>query len=213
MGNAFSDIVFTPQVRDIQTMMGSREQYAHLDHVADRRDRLSRRETEFIGRADHFYQATVSETGWPYVQHRGGPAGFLKVLDDRTLAFADFTGNVQYVSVGNLKKDDRISMIFVDYANQRRLKILGRAHTVEIEDDPDMIERVSSPGYYGHIERAFVIVVEGFDWNCPQHITPRFTEAEVARMVAPLHAQLRQLREQLAQFSAQGGVAGTAPDG
>ena len=203
MGKAFSDIAFTAQVRDMQTRLGSRERYAHLDHALDRGDRLGRREIAFIEAADHFYQATVSETGWPYVQHCGGPAGFLKVIDDRTLGFVDFVGNVQYVSVGNLQKDDRISMIVMDYANQRRLKLLGRARTVEIDDDPELIERLRDPGYRGLAERAFVITVEGFDWNCPQHITPRFTEAEIAAMIAPLHAQVRALKDQLAQLSAR----------
>jgi ferredoxin-NADP reductase/predicted pyridoxine 5'-phosphate oxidase superfamily flavin-nucleotide-binding protein len=203
MGRAFSDIAFTAQVREIQTLMGSREQYAHLDRTSDRGDRLGRREIDFIKAADHFYQATVSETGWPYVQHRGGPAGFLKVIDDRTLGFTDFVGNVQYISVGNLKKDDRIAMIVMDYANQRRLKLLGRAHTVEIADDPELVERVRTPGYDGRVERVIVISIEGFDWNCPQHITPRFTEAEITRMVAPVHARLRHMKEQLAQVSAE----------
>jgi predicted pyridoxine 5'-phosphate oxidase superfamily flavin-nucleotide-binding protein len=159
MGRAFSDIAFTAQVREIQTLMGSREQYAHLDRTSDRGDRLGHREIDFIKAADHFYQATVSETGWPYVQHRGGPAGFLKVIDDRTLGFTDFVGNVQYISVGNLKKDDRIAMIVMDYANQRRLKLLGRAHTVEIADDPELVERVRTPGYDGRIERVIVISI------------------------------------------------------
>lgn len=199
MGRAFSDIAFTPQVRTIQTQKGSRAQYAHLDDMADRGDRLGRNEIEFIRRADHFYQATVSETGWPYVQHRGGPAGFLKVIDDKTLGFADFTGNVQYISVGNLKKDDRIAMIFMDYANQRRLKLLGRARTVEIADEPALAESLRDPAYHGRIERAFIIVVEGFDWNCPQHITPRFTEEQIGSLTAPLRSQVQRLKEQLAK--------------
>jgi ferredoxin-NADP reductase/predicted pyridoxine 5'-phosphate oxidase superfamily flavin-nucleotide-binding protein len=199
MGRAYSDITFTPAVREIQARMGSRAMYAGFDQDSNRHDRLSRREIAFVKEADHFFQATVSETGWPYVQHRGGPAGFLKVLDNKTLGFTDFTGNVQYITVGNLKKDDRISLILVDYANQARLKIIGRARTVEAADDPELIERVRNPGYDGRIERAFIITVEGYDWNCPQHITPRFTEAEIAAMTAPLHAQLRRLKEQLAQ--------------
>ncbi len=201
MGRAFSDIAFTPQVRAIQTQKGSREQYAHWDHVPDRGDRLGRSEIEFIKRADHFYQATVSETGWPYVQHRGGPSGFLKVIDDKTLGFGDFVGNVQYISVGNLKKDDRIALIFMDYANQRRLKLLGRARTVEIADEPALAESLRIPGYDGRIERAFIIAVEGFDWNCPQHITPRFTEEQIGSMTAPLHSQVQRLKDQLAKAS------------
>lgn len=198
MGRAYSDITFTPAVRAMQTAMGSREQYAGFDHATDRQDRLRGREIAFIEQADHFFQATVSETGWPYVQHRGGPAGFLKVLDNKTLGFADFSGNVQYISVGNLKKDDRISLILVDYAEQVRLKLIGRARTVEVRDDPALIERLRSPGYNARIERAFIIDIEGYDWNCPQHITPRFTQAEIAQMTAPLQAQIRRLKAQAA---------------
>ncbi|MCC6071975.1 2Fe-2S iron-sulfur cluster-binding protein [Massilia sp. GCM10020059] len=202
MGRAFSDIAFTAQVRALQTQKGSRAQYAPLDQARDRGDRLGPSEVAFIEQADHFYQATVSETGWPYVQHRGGPAGFIRVMDDKTLGFADFAGNLQYISVGNLQHDDRIAMIFMDYANQRRLKLLGRARTVDIAGEPELAQRLRDPGYHGRIERAFIIEVEGFDWNCPQHITPRFTEEQVGSMTAPLHRQLRHLKDQLALASA-----------
>lgn len=203
MGRAFSDITFTPNVRAMQERMGSREQYEGFDLMANRADRLGRMEAEFIARADHFYQATVNETGWPYVQHRGGPAGFLKILDPKTIAFADFRGNVQYLSVGNLQKDDRISIIVMDYANQRRLKLIGRVRLVEAADDAELIERLRTPGYAARIERAFVITVEGYDWNCPQHITPRFTESEINVMTAPLLAQIERLKEQLAASTAK----------
>ena len=203
MGRAFSDITFTPNVRAMQERMGSRAQYEGFDLATKRADRLGRMEIDFIGQADHFYQATVSETGWPYVQHRGGPAGFLKILDPKTIAFADFRGNVQYLSVGNLQKDDRISIIVMDYANQMRLKLIGRVRLVDAADDAGLIERLRTPGYAARIERAFVISVEGYDWNCPQHITPRFTEKEINTMTAPLQAQIRRLREQLAESSAR----------
>lgn len=203
MGRAYSDIAFTATVREIQTRMGSRAQYAPLDAMEDGRAGLGRREAAFVAAADHFYQATVSETGWPYVQHRGGAPGFLKVLDAKTLGYADFSGNVQYLSVGNLKTDDRISLILIDYANQMRLKILGRARTVEAADDPALIEGLRVPGYHGRIERAFIISVEGYDWNCPQHITPRFTEQEMEQITAPLHAQVRRLKDELLQSAAR----------
>ena len=203
MGRAFSDITFTPNVRAMQERMGSREQYEGFDLMTSRADRLGRMEAGFIARADHFYQATVSETGWPYVQHRGGPAGFLKVLDPKTVAFADFRGNVQYLSVGNLQKDDRISIIVMDYANRMRLKLIGHVRLVEAADDAELIERLRTPGYKARIERAFVITVEGYDWNCPQHITPRFTESDIATMTAPLHARIRRLEEQLAASTAE----------
>ena len=194
MSRAYSDIAFTPAVRELQTRMGSRSKYEAFDRAIDRRDQLSERETEFIEQSDHFFQATVGETGWPYVQHRGGPAGFLNVLDDRTIAYADFRGNVQYISVGNLTGEDRVSLILMDYANKRRLKILGRARVVEAADDPELIARVTVPGYEATVERVVVISVEAWDWNCPQHITQRFTVAEVEALVAPLHAEIKRLR-------------------
>lgn len=196
MSRAYTDIAFTPAVRAMQEHMGSRAAYAPLDRTGDRRDRLGPAEAEFIGRRDSFYQATVSETGWPYVQYRGGRTGFLKVLDDKTLGYADFRGNTQYISVGNLSGNDRVSIILMDYAKRRRLKILGRARLVNLDEDPVLIAKLESPTYRARVERGVVISVEGYDWNCPQHITPRFTEAEVA--AAPLHEELARLRSELA---------------
>ncbi|MES2163471.1 MAG: pyridoxamine 5'-phosphate oxidase family protein [Pseudomonadota bacterium] len=206
MGRAYSDITFTPAVREVQSSMGSRARYAFLDQMEERQDSLGEREVAFIEEMDHFYQATVSETGWPYVQHRGGPKGFLRALDAKTLAFADYRGNLQYLSVGNLKLDDRISMILVDYARQVRMKIVGRTRIVEAADDPALMELLHMPGYKARVERAFIITVEGYDWNCPQHITPRYTEQEVTAMTAPLLAQLKQLKEQVAKLTAPTGT-------
>lgn len=191
MGNAFAEIAFTQGVRELQIQAGSRERYAAMEESANRRDKLTERETTFIESRDHFFQASVSETGWPYVQHRGGPAGFLKVLDERTLGFADYRGNVQYVSVGNLIHDNRVALILMDYANQRRLKLLGLVRFIDRDTAPDLIERLVTPGYKAIVERGFIISVEAFDWNCPQNITPRFTLAEIDEMTAPLRAQLR----------------------
>lgn len=196
MGNAFAEIAFTPGVRELQTKAGSRERYSAMDESTSRRDKLTERETMFIESRDHFFQASVSETGWPYVQHRGGPAGFLKVLDERTLGFADYRGNVQYVSVGNLLHDDRVALILMDYANQRRLKLLGRVRFIDRSTEPELIERLVTPGYKAIVERGFIITVEAFDWNCPQHITPRFTQAEIDEMIAPLKAKLLSLLNQ-----------------
>lgn len=183
----------------MQTRMGTRAAYAALDRANDRRDALTADEVEFIQERDAFYQATVSESGWPYVQHRGGPAGFLKVLDAKTIGYADFRGNVQYISVGNLTGDDRVSLILMDYANKRRLKILGRARVVEAADDPQLIARVTVPGDAAAVERAVVISIEAWDWNCPQHITQRFTVAEVEAVVAPLQAEIERLRARLGE--------------
>jgi predicted pyridoxine 5'-phosphate oxidase superfamily flavin-nucleotide-binding protein len=142
---------------------------------------------------DSFYQATVSETGWPYVQFRGGPAGFLKVRDDKMLAYADFRGNVQYISVGNLLTNERISIILMDYPNQRRLKLLGRVRLVQAAEDPQLMQELHHPEYPATVERAFVITIEGYE-----HITPRFTQAEVTAAVAPLHERIRALKAELA---------------
>ena len=153
-----------------------------------------------IALRDSLYMASVTAGGWPYMQHRGGPRGFLRVLDERTLGFADVRGNRQYVSVGNLGQDDRVAMILVDYPAQARLKLLARARLVERADDPALAERLTPPEFVGKVERSVVLTVEGFDWNCPQHITPRFTEAEIAQAVAPLHEEIERLKRELAEI-------------
>jgi predicted pyridoxine 5'-phosphate oxidase superfamily flavin-nucleotide-binding protein len=142
---------------------------------------LGAREAAFVAARDSFYLATVSETGWPYLQHRGGPPGFLKVVDPSTLAFADFGGNRQFVSVGNAATNDRVSLFLMDYAHQMRLKVLGRMRMFDLgEAPPEVVFEVELPGYPARIERVAIIEVAAFDWNCPQHITPRFTAAELA---------------------------------
>lgn len=206
MSRAFSDLAFTPDVQALQTRMGSRSAYARLDDAEDRRDALTARESAFIEQRDGFYQASVSQTGWPYVQFRGGPAGFLKVLAPRTLAYADLRGNRQYVSVGNLQRNDRVSLILMDYAHQRRLKIMGRVRLVEAAEDAALMAQLAMPDEPVPVERAVLITVEAYDWNCPQHITPRFTEEEIRAAVAPLHEEIARLRSELAQ--ARQGPAG-----
>jgi ferredoxin-NADP reductase/predicted pyridoxine 5'-phosphate oxidase superfamily flavin-nucleotide-binding protein len=198
MARNFSELAFTPTVRAVQTRMGSRAGYASLDDPLVERNTLGSIEIEFITARDSFFQASVGENGWPYVQHRGGPAGFLKVLGPRTIGYADFRGNAQYISVGNLTDDDRVSLILMDYAEKRRLKLWGRARLVELHDDPEgVIDRLELPDYRARVERGVVITVEAFDWNCPQHITPRFTEAEIATATASLHAEVAELRAAL----------------
>ena len=177
MGNRFMDIAFTDSVRAAQVSHGSREAYAKAQKGEVGNHRLSLRETAFLQARDSFYMASVSETGWPYVQHRGGSPGFVRVLGESTIGFADFRGNRQYVSVGNLTADDRVSLFFMDYPNRKRLKMLGRARFVG-RDDPDLLAQLVVDGYRATVERGLAIEVEAFDWNCPQHITPRFTESE-----------------------------------
>ncbi|MBK9033804.1 MAG: pyridoxamine 5'-phosphate oxidase family protein [Myxococcales bacterium] len=176
----------------LQARAGSRRAYGRARTTAGP-DRLGPDERAFIGARDSCYLASVGATGWPYVQHRGGPPGFVRVRDDATLAFADFRGNRQYLTVGNLADDDRVALIFVDYPNQARLKVLARARAVEAADDPALIAEVAVAGYDAKVERALVLTVEGLDWNCPQHIVPRYTEAEVDAAVAPLRARLAEL--------------------
>ena len=156
-------------------------------------DRFTESEGAFIAARDSFYLATVSETGWPYVQHRGGPQGFLKLVDDRTLAFADYRGNRQYISAGNLAADGRACLFLMDYPHRRRLKIYARAESLALDADPALTERLAIPGYRAKLERIFRIHLESFDWNCPQHITARFTEQEIAEAVRPLRARLAEL--------------------
>jgi hypothetical protein len=200
MSNKFADIAFTPNVKKAQEVNGSRRSYARLEKREVHNDVLGPKEAALIAERDSFYMATVSETGWPYIQHRGGPPGFVRVLDRKTFGFADFRGNRQYVTVGNLEANDRISMIFMDYPNRARLKILGRARLIG-PDEKDVLDRLSLPEYRAVVERGFVITVEAFDWNCPQHITPRFTPAEIERVVASLHKRIAELEQELAAKS------------
>lgn len=180
MPRAYAELTFTTNVRAMQERQGSADSYAKfLAPEMSGGDVFTARETEFIAERDGFYQATVSETGWPYVQFRGGPRGFLKVLDEKRLAYADFRGNRQYLSVGNLQANTRISLFLMDYPNRRRLKILGTVELVDIADDPEFIARLHDPDYRAVPERAFVITLAGFDWNCPQHIPQRYTLEEL----------------------------------
>jgi predicted pyridoxine 5'-phosphate oxidase superfamily flavin-nucleotide-binding protein len=183
MARAFTRIAFSAAVKAAQLRHGSREAYRRLEQAAGSRDTLGEDETGFISARDSFYQATVTEDGWPYVQHRGGPTGFLHVLDAHTLAYADYSGNKQYLSVGNLATNDRIALILMDYAHQVRLKVWGRARLVE-SPDADLLARVNMPGYAARIERVVLIAVEAFDWNCPRHITPRYSADEIEALLA-----------------------------
>jgi predicted pyridoxine 5'-phosphate oxidase superfamily flavin-nucleotide-binding protein len=194
MGRRFAELAFTPLVREQQIRHGSRGLYERVEQSADLGDRLGADEKEFVEARDSFYMASVTETGWPYIQHRGGRPGFLRVLDDRTLGFADLRGNKQYISIGNLQHDDRVALFFMDYPRQGRLKILGRAEVLEDGDRArELIERLRVPGEKSPAERAFLIHVEAFDWNCPQHITPRYTEQELARILEPMRKRLDSL--------------------
>jgi predicted pyridoxine 5'-phosphate oxidase superfamily flavin-nucleotide-binding protein len=203
MSHRFADIAFTGAVKRVQEQYRSRAQNERLQERGGPHDELGGAETRFIAERDSFYMATVSETGWPYVQHRGGPAGFLKVLGPRSLAFADFRGNTQLVSAGNAAGNDRVSLILMDYRQRQRLKLLGR---IRFEDasraEPLLVKAVQLPDYRGRVERIALIEVEAFDWNCPQHIPQRFSEAEVRAAVQPLHERIAALEAKLASLGA-----------
>jgi predicted pyridoxine 5'-phosphate oxidase superfamily flavin-nucleotide-binding protein len=207
MAYRFGEIAFTEGVKRLQEEMGSRSAYARREaRAADAEAAgaaLGREEAAFIAARDSFYMASVGETGWPYIQHRGGPAGFVRVLDDRTIGFADFSGNRQYVSVGNLAADDRVALFLMDYAHQARLKMFGRARTVPAED-AETLARLAVPGYRARIERGVLIAVEAFDWNCPQHITPRHTLAEVEAATAALRQRIAELESEREKRPANG---------
>jgi len=195
MGYGFLDIAATPGVKAAQVANGGDKYWG--DFKGHREfDRFTESEIGFISARDSFYMATVSETGWPYIQHRGGPAGFLRVLDDKTLGFADFRGNRQYISLDNLATNDRASLILVDYPNRARLKIFAHVEVRDLESDPDLAARLSDPSYEAKVERAMILKLDVFDWNCPQHITPRFTEAELAPALEPIRARLEALEEE-----------------
>ena len=188
MGKRFAEIAFTPAVKKEQERYGSRRAYQRIEETGPPGDTLGPHEVAFIQARDGFYISTISETGWPYIQFRVGPKGFLRVLDGRTLGFADLTGNTQYISAGNLKANDRIALFLMDYPHKRRLKILGHAKIYDNGTEAtDWIARLRTDEKGGHPERAIVIGIEAFDWNCPQHITPRFTVEEINELKTKGH--------------------------
>ena len=204
MSHAFAEIAFTPSVKAAQQRDGSRAGHArNFEDGADLfNDQLGDAETEFIAAQRSFYMATVSETGWPYLQHRGGPRGFLKVLDDRALAFADYAGNRQLISVGNLAGNDRVALILTDYAHRVRLKLLGRLAVRDLAPSDAGAQTLVDPTYRARAQRAMVIRVEGFDWNCPQHIPVRIDAEDVQRALDQRDARIAELEARLAQRAA-----------
>lgn len=184
MNRTFASITFTPKIKSIQSRQGSRQRYATFETEDEVSTGLTQREIMYISTRNSFYQATVSETGWPYVQHRGGPQGFLKVLDEHTIAYADFRGNQQYLSAGNLANNDRVALIMMDYPSRSRLKILGHVRLVNEADEPALFTSLAAPGYPAPIERACVIQIKAWDWNCSKHITPRYSAQEIEALAA-----------------------------
>ncbi len=181
MSHAYHDIAFTPAVTALQERAGTRDAYARAsggDEV--RYHDLTEREAAFIAARDGFYLGSVSETGWPYIQFRGGPAGFIRAIDAHTLGWADFRGNQQFVTAGNVSADDRVSLFLMDYPGRRRLKLFGHLAYRDAADAPELAAALAVPGYPAKIDRVALVRVEGFDWNCPQHIPQRLTAEEWA---------------------------------
>jgi uncharacterized protein len=199
MSNAFAEIAFTPAVKTAQQLDGSRAGYArNFERGGEiQNQRLGDDETDFIAQQRSFYMATVSETGWPYVQHRGGPRGFLKVLNDQTLAFADFAGNRQLISVGNAMGNDRVALILVDYAHRVRLKMLGHLQVHDLAGDDALARQLHSADYKARPQRAMTITVAGFDWNCPQHIPVRIDAEDVQRELRARDERIAALEQAL----------------
>ena len=202
MARNFAEIAFTESVKAQQQKYGSRKSYARMEAMA-RGNEISENEAEFIAERDGFYLATVGESGFPYVQFRGGPKGFLKVLDARTLAYADFRGNMQYISVGNLTRNDKVALILMDYAQRQRLKIYARIEVIEAKDNPELIAQLQDASYDAQVERAMVLHVEAFDWNCPQHITQRVTLEDIRELNAPLYEHVAKLEAEIERLKAK----------
>ena len=200
MSHKFFDLTFTESVKAAQKKYGSRQNYTRFENGNPDFYGLTDDEKEFISQRDGFYLATVGENGQPYIQFRGGAKGFLKVLDDKTLGFADFRGNLQYISVGNLSANDKAALFLMDYASQTRLKILARVEVVDARNKPEIVENLAVPDYKAKIERAMILHVEAFDWNCPQHITPRYTMDEIKQMIAPMAEHISKLEEKISEL-------------
>jgi uncharacterized protein len=194
-GHPPSDVAFSDSVKAVQTRLGSRKAYARLETGDGWETTISPDLAAFIGDQISFFMATANAVGQPYIQHRGGPKGFLRVLDEKTLAFADFRGNRQYISLGNLAENDKVCLFFIDYAHKQRVKVWGTARVVE--DDPALVAKLAVPGYEGRPERAIVIDVSTWDANCPQHIPRRFEAADVEEALASRDRRIAELEAQV----------------
>ncbi|MFC0865459.1 pyridoxamine 5'-phosphate oxidase family protein [Sphaerimonospora cavernae] len=203
MTSRYAQLLFTEEVQRHQRMHGSRTAYARMAASAEDADRLGPEEMMFVSSVDTFFIASAGSTGWPYVQHRGGPVGFLQALDDSTLGFADFRGNRQYITTGNLDADNRVSLLLIDYPSQTRLKIAGWARPVASEPHPDIAERLRPREYRAIVERLILIKVEAYDWNCPQHIVPRYSMEELRPAVESLQQRVAHLERENAELRRQ----------
>jgi len=201
----YSELAFTDSIKKIQTRLGSRASYARMEQMSYV-DGLTDNETEFISQIDSFYVASFGENGYPYIQHRGGPKGFIKVIDSTTIGIVDFVGNRQYISAGNITMNPRVSLILLSYPMRARLKIYAEAEIVNLEDDPGLYDFLRPQDYKFKPERMLIFRVKAYDWNCPQHISPKFSTEEVKEILEPqkqyidsLEEQIRELKKKLAE--------------
>ena len=201
MRNQYLDLVTTDNVKFYQTRFGSRAAYAKQTSGPVVHAELGPEESEFIASQDAFFLGSAGENGWPYVQHRGGPTGFVKVLDSQTVGFPEFPGNRQYISYGNIKGIDRVSLFFIDFPLQARLKLLGHARLVEKSDEPELIQSLEPAGLESKIERGVIVNVAAYDWNCSKYITPRYSAEQIEAAIAPLRQRIAELERRLAEKS------------
>lgn len=208
MAKNFGTLAFTDTIKAMQEKAGSRASYARMERTVYA-DGLTENEIAFISQRDSFYMASIGENNFPYIQHRGGPKGFLKVLDERRIGFIDFRGNMQYISVGNIAGNNNVALIMVDYAARARLKILAKAEVVELKDDPALFDLLDLDEYKFKPERMIVLNIEAYDWNCPQHITPRYSVEEIEEAfagqrdhIAKLEATIKELKHKLSAEAA-----------
>lgn len=202
MAQNFHQIAFTDAVKALQTEHGSRSSYERMEKF-NVVDGLSENEMGFIAHRDSFYLASIGENHFPYIQHRGGPKGFLKVLDKHRIGFIDFSGNKQYITVGNLATNNNVALIMVDYPSQSRLKIYAKAEIVELEDNPELLASLDLDDYKFRPERMMFFHVEAYDWNCPQHITPRYTAEEIQIALQPQQDYIAKLEEENKRLTAK----------
>lgn len=203
MAKNFGAIAYSTAVKEMQEKLGSRATYARVERDTYI-DGLTENEVDFIAQRDSFYMASIGEKGFPYIQHRGGPKGFLKVLDAKRIGFIDFKGNMQYITVGNMATNNNVALILVDYPARTRLKIFAKASIIELKDDPSLLELLDLTAYKFRPERMMLLDIEAYDWNCPQHITPRYTVEEIEaafgsqrEYMAKLEAEVKELKAKL----------------
>lgn len=183
MAQNFTTYTFTDSVKKAQEKYGSRSSYLNMESKGVDQFQLFQRETAHIQNMDSFYLSTVNENGWPYVQFRGGPKGFLKIIDRSTLGYADFRGNMQYISTGNINDNNRVAMILLDYPSKTRLKIWAETEILEPDANPELSTKLILPEYKAKVERLVIFHIKAFDWNCPQHITPKYTLEEMKELL------------------------------